>query len=54
MDFFRKAGETFEEKKREFMGGESTEFVCRSCEETVAKGYEYCPHCGEETVESLD
>ena len=54
MNLFRKAGEKFEETKQTFVGGKEAAYVCRSCEEQVAEDYEYCPHCGEETVESVE
>jgi len=56
MSLFRKAGEKFEETKRAFVdgGGEAeTKYVCRACEESVADDHEYCPHCGEDTVEAV-
>jgi Zn finger protein HypA/HybF involved in hydrogenase expression len=54
MSLFKKAGKTFEEAKQTFVEGEEAEYVCRSCEEPVADNYEYCPHCGEETVEPIE
>lgn len=54
MSLFRKAGETFEETKRMFMSDKDVAYVCRSCEKPVAENYEYCPHCGEETVEPVE
>lgn len=57
MGLFKEAGKKFEETKRSFVDGEDagdgTEYVCRSCEERVANDYEYCPNCGEETVEPV-
>lgn len=54
MSLFRKAGKTFEEKKQAFLDGDDPGFACRSCEERVAEAYEYCPHCGEASVEPID
>jgi rRNA maturation endonuclease Nob1 len=54
MGLFRKAGEKFEETKQAFASGADPEYVCRSCEEPVAKDHEHCPHCGEESVEPLE
>ncbi|WP_251329505.1 zinc-ribbon domain-containing protein [Haloplanus pelagicus] len=53
MSLFEKAGKTFEEAKRTFTDGTQAEYVCRSCTESVSENYEYCPHCGEETVDSV-
>ena len=53
MSLFEKAGKQFERTKRVFVDGADAEYVCRSCEEAVAENYEYCPHCGEATVESV-
>jgi rubrerythrin len=54
MGLFRKAGEKFEETKRTFVDGAEAAYVCRSCGEDVTEEYEYCPHCGEESVEPAD
>lgn len=54
MSLFEKAGKKFEETKQTFLEGADAEYACRSCEESVAKSYEYCPHCGEETVEPAE
>jgi rubrerythrin len=54
MSLFRKAGEKFEETKRTFVGGDGAEYVCRSCEESVAENYDHCPHCGEASVEPIE
>lgn len=53
MSLFEKAGKKFEETKRTFVDGNEAEYVCRSCEKSVAENYEYCPHCGEESVEPV-
>ena len=53
MSLFRKAGEKFQETKQAFIGTE-IEYVCRSCQEGVSEKSEYCPHCGEETVEPVE
>lgn len=54
MSLFNKAGKWFEETKQTFADGKEAEHVCRSCEKPVAESYEYCPHCGEETVEPVE
>lgn len=54
MSLFRKAGEKFEETKRKFSGDGEPAYVCRSCEEGVTEDHEYCPHCGEASVEPFD
>lgn len=54
MSLFRKAGKKFEETKRTLIADETGEYICRSCREAVAKDYEYCPHCGEDTIEPAD
>jgi len=53
MSLFRKAGKKFEETKRSVIDGEAA-YVCRSCEEGVGEDYEYCPHCGEASVEPAE
>jgi len=53
MSLFRKAGKKFEEKKRAYVDGDP-EYVCRACEEAVAEAFEYCPHCGEAAVVSIE
>jgi len=54
MSLFRKAGKKFEETKRSVIDGEEAAYVCRSCEEAVEEDYEYCPHCGEASVEPVE
>lgn len=54
MSLFEKAGKKFEETKQSFLDGTDAEYVCRACEESVVENYEYCPHCGEETVEPIE
>ncbi|MFC7166085.1 hypothetical protein [Halospeciosus flavus] len=57
MSLFRKAGKKFEEAKQAFDGDGAetdTTYVCRSCEKSVAENHQYCPHCGEETVERVE
>lgn len=54
MSLFRKAGKKFEETKQSFMAGTDAEYVCRSCEKPVMEDHEYCPHCGEKTVEPAE
>lgn len=53
MSFFEKAGKKFEQTKRTFLDGKEAEYVCQSCKEPVEADYEYCPHCGEATVEPV-
>lgn len=54
MGLFKEVGKKFEETKRAFVDGEEAEYVCRSCEEPVSENHEYCPHCGEESVEPVE
>lgn len=54
MSLFERAGKKFEETKQTFVDGTGAEYACRSCEEPVAENYEYCPHCGEQTVEPVE
>ncbi len=54
MGLFSDVGRKFEETKRAFSDGERAEFVCTSCDEPVDDNYEYCPHCGEESVEPVE
>lgn len=54
MSLFRKAGEKFEETKQSFVDGKEAASVCRACEEPVDDDYEYCPHCGEDAVETVE
>lgn len=53
MNLFRKAGATFEEQKRKLLGGDGPAYVCSSCEESTSEDAEYCPHCGEASVEPV-
>lgn len=54
MSLFTKVGRKFERTKQAFMEEADADYVCRSCEETVDGNYEYCPHCGEATVEPIE
>lgn len=54
MSLFEKAGQKFEETKRAFAEANESGYVCQSCEEPVTEDHEYCPHCGEPTVEPLE
>lgn len=54
MSLFREAGKKFEETKQAYLGGGGAEYVCRSCEESLTENHEYCPHCGEATIESVE
>jgi rRNA maturation endonuclease Nob1 len=51
MSLFSDIGRTFEETKRSLVDGEQAEYVCTSCESAVTDDFEYCPHCGEKSVE---
>lgn len=53
MGLFSDVGRKFEETKQAFTDSEQAEYVCVSCEKSVEKDYEYCPHCGEESVEPV-
>lgn len=54
MTLFEKAGEKFEEAKQKVTKDNQVEYVCRSCEEPLDKDYEFCPNCGEPTVEPVE
>lgn len=54
MSLFQKVGEKFEETKQVYLDGEGAIYRCRSCEESLTENYDYCPHCGEPTVESTE
>jgi predicted RNA-binding Zn-ribbon protein involved in translation (DUF1610 family) len=54
MSLFERAGRKFEETKRALVDEADAAYVCRSCEEAVTTNAEYCPHCGEATVEPVD
>lgn len=54
MSLFRTAGKKFEETKRAIVGDEDAAYICRSCESSVETDTEYCPHCGEDSVISVD
>lgn len=54
MSLFRKVGRTVERTKRSLVGDGEAAFVCESCDRVVEEAYEFCPHCGEPTVEPVD
>lgn len=54
MSLFEKAGKKFEETRQSLLDGSGAQYVCRACEESVREDYEYCPHCGGETVEPVE
>ena len=53
MSLFSDVGRKVEKTKQELIDGKQAEYVCVSCEKLVDENYEYCPHCGEETVEPV-
>lgn len=53
MNWFRRAGEKFEETKQAFTSAAETEFVCRACEKALTEHYEECPYCHEDAVEAV-
>ncbi|WP_280536300.1 hypothetical protein [Halopenitus sp. POP-27] len=53
MGLFSDVGRKFEKTKQAVIDGKRAKYVCVSCEEPVDENYEYCPHCGEESVESV-
>lgn len=53
MNLFSDVGRKVEKTKQALTDGKQAEYVCVSCEELVDEDYEYCPHCGEETVEPV-
>ena len=54
MSLFSNVGRKFEETKRALIDDGQAEYACMSCEKSVAEEHEYCPHCGEETVEQVE
>ncbi|WP_227352805.1 hypothetical protein [Haladaptatus salinisoli] len=54
MSLFSNVGRKFEKTKQAFIEGGRAEYACVSCEKPVDEEHEYCPHCGEETVEPVD
>lgn len=54
MSLFRNAGKKLEETKQAILGDEPADSVCRSCEETLSAAHDYCPHCGERVIESVE
>ncbi|WP_266082472.1 zinc ribbon domain-containing protein [Haladaptatus caseinilyticus] len=54
MSLFSNVGRKFEKTKRAFIDDGQTEYACVSCDNPVDGEYEYCPHCGEETVEPVE
>lgn len=54
MSLFSKAGAKFEVARQAFIHGNEGEYVCQSCDEAVTEAYEYCPHCGEGSVEPVE
>ena len=53
MRLFSDVGRKFEKIKQAFTDSEQAKYVCVSCEKPVEENYEYCPHCGEESVEPV-
>ncbi len=53
MSLFSDIGRKVEKTKQALIDGKQVKYVCVSCEELVDEDYEYCPHCGEETVEPV-
>lgn len=54
MSLLSDIGRKVEKTKQTFTGSERAKYVCVSCERSVEKNYEYCPHCGAETVEAVE
>lgn len=53
MGLFTDVGRKFEETKRSLVDTEQGEYVCTSCETTVDEDTDYCPHCGEDSIEPV-
>ncbi|MBX0295418.1 hypothetical protein [Haloarcula nitratireducens] len=51
MGLFSDVGRKVEKTKQAFTDGERAEYVCVACEEPLDENYEYCPRCGEDSVE---
>ncbi|MFB6104596.1 MAG: hypothetical protein ABEJ57_05860 [Halobacteriaceae archaeon] len=54
MSLFRKVGRTVERTKQSLVGDGEAAYVCRSCDTELEAASEYCPHCGEPTVEPIE
>jgi rRNA maturation endonuclease Nob1 len=52
MGFFETLGQRVERVKQTVSSDAS--YGCTSCEESLPENYDICPHCGSETVVSLD
>lgn len=53
MGLFSDVGRKFEKTKNALSDSTQAKYVCVSCDEPVDENYEYCPHCGEESVEPV-
>lgn len=53
MGLFSDVGRKFEETKQSLIDSEQAEYACASCENPVTEDFEYCPHCGEGSVEPV-
>lgn len=53
MSFLSDVGRKVEKTKQTLTDSKQAGYVCMSCEEPVDEQYDYCPHCGEETVEPI-
>ena len=53
MGLFSDVGRKFEKTKQTLTDSKQAKCVCVSCEKPVEENYEYCPHCGEESVEPV-
>lgn len=54
MSLLSDVGRKFEKAKQTVTDSKQAKYVCESCETSVDKNYEYCPHCGEETVTPIE
>ena len=53
MGLFGDVGRKFEKTKQAVTGSTDAEYVCGSCEQSVAENHEHCPHCGAASVEPV-
>ncbi len=53
MGIFTDVGRKFEETKQTLTDSGQADYACVSCEELLEENYEYCPHCGEASVEPV-
>lgn len=53
MGLFSDVGRKFEKTKKAVIDSKRAKYVCVLCEKSLDENYEYCPHCGEDSVEPV-